>query len=353
MFRGLYIAGTGMIGNTTAIDVVSNNLSNTSTLSYKKDFTTQESFNDVLISKLNGQSVKNNNSVSPIKVTDENELYSVTTTRGYFRVKNDEGISNNSALKFRANEEGYLSTYYLNDNREPMKGEGNLVQGAKGKVFVGQEKFTVDENGQVLVGGQVKDKLLFNPSVNVIGTMNSGIRVSRISTDFEQGDLQVTDNPLDLAIEGKGFFEVETPAGNRYTRNGAFKINADFEIVTSEGYKVIGSNGPIVLKSDDVVVNKFGEIAENGVVVDKFKMINPLNTENMVKIGQSMYKMTKPIQDQPFSGEIVQGSLEGSNTSSITEMIELLRLYRSYETNQRIITSYDSTMEKLLTDLGR
>lgn len=353
MFRGLYIAGTAMMGNTTSIEVVSNNLSNANTASYKKDFTTQESFNDVLISKINGQSMKNNSPTSPVKSEVIGNSYTLNTTGGYFKVRNDEGLSYNSTIKFNVNEDGYLSTYYLNDTRVPTKGQGNMVQGYKGDVYVGDEAFTIDEAGQVIAGGQVIDKLLFTPSANVIGTMNSGVRISQITTDFEQGALERTENDLDFALEGSGFFELETPSGTRYTRNGSFKINSDMELVTTEGYKVMGIDGPIVLTGEQIVVNKFGEIAENEVIIDKFKIVNPVNTQDMKKIGESLYLTINPVEDQPFDGDIIQGFLEGSNVNSVMEMVGMLTLYRTYEANQRVISSYDRSIEKLLTDLGR
>jgi flagellar basal-body rod protein FlgG len=353
MFRGLYIASTGMLANTTAIDVVSNNLANASTLGYKKDFLSQESFNDVLISKLNGASLKNNSASGPIKVTEDKGNFTVETSGGYFKVKNDQGLSFNKMIKFHTDEKGYLSTNYLNDNKETIKGFGNRVQGQKGDIFVGEDSFTVDASGQILVGGQVKDKLVSSPPGNVIGTMNSGVRISQIVTSFQQGDLQTTESYTDFAILGKGFFEVDTPDGVRYTRSGSFLINSEGELVTTEGNKIVGADGPIVLESDDFSVNKFGEISVNGVIVDKFKIVNPANSQDMKKSGQSLYRLVRPSEDIPFEGSILQGSVEESNTSSINEMIEMLQLYRNYETNQKIISSYDSTMEKLLTDLGR
>lgn len=352
MFRGLYIAGTAMLGTNTAIDVVSNNLSNSNTLTYKKDFVTQESFNDVLMAKIKGQSLKDNGLRAPVEFNEQGDYYTAQTTSGYFTIKNDQGISYNSAIKFRVDEEGYLSTFLLNDSRMPLKGVGNRIQGAGGDLFVGDQTFEIDEKGQLLVGGTVQDQLMTNPGGQIIGTMNSGMRISQIVTNFEQGDLQTTENPLDLALLGHGFFEVDTPGGVRYTRNGSFKINADLELVTSEGYKVMGLDGPIVLGGDAFVVNKFGEISENGVLTDKIKIVNPSNSHDMKKIGASLYRATKELEDTPFEGEVIQGALEGSNINSVSEMIEMIQQYRSYEANQRLITSYDNSIDKLLTSLG-
>lgn len=344
MFRGLYIASTAMNANTTSIDVVSNNLSNANTISYKKDFVTQESFNDILISKMNGSSLKNYTPAKPVLSAENDGVYTLSTSNGYFRVKNNEGMSNNRSVKFRVDSEGYLSTYYSSD-----KNLGNRVQGSNGDIYVGDQSFSFDDKGQLLIGGQVKDQLLFSPGANVIGTMSSGIRISQVVTNFEQGDLQTTDNPGNFAILGQGFFELNTPMGTRYTRNGSFVVDNQNHLATSEGYTLMGIDGPITVEDDNFSVNKFGEISVNNVIVDRIKVVNPQNVVDLKKVGQSLYQMDAELVEQPFTGDIIQGAVEGSNVASVTEMIDIMQLYRNYEANQKVIASYDKSMEKLLS----
>ena len=155
---------------------------------------------------------------------------------------------------------------------------------------------------------------------------------------------------------GKGFFSIQTPAGERYTRAGGFVINSNKELLTSEGYPVLGLNGPIKLEDYDgenLVVNKFAELSIGGQVVDKFKLVNPDRLERVKKAGATAYRYDGEMNSLPFEGEVVQGFLEGSNVDSFKEMIQIMELYRLYESAQRVVRSYDDTLAKTVNDVAR
>jgi len=353
MLRGLYTASTALVSKTKALDVTSNNLANINTDGYKRDYVTYESFEDVLISKYNGQYANNEFASKSIDVKENDGVYTLETLSGYFQVQTNDELSHNKSVKFMKNEEGYLSTFYLNGVGEVHEGIGYKVQGQNGDVYIGDEDFEVDDTGQVLVGGKVVDNLLHSYNNNVIGTINGGTKVKRIITDYEQGTLKPTENQLDFALEGKGFYTVESPVGTRYTRDGNFKLNGDYELVTNEGYNVMGFDGPIILEDGSINVNLFGELTVDGEIVDKFQIVNPENVHDMHKEGDGLYYMDEEMIDMKFEGNVRQGFIEGSNVNSIQEMIEVMQLYRNYESSQKLVTTYDSTLEKVINEVGR
>lgn len=352
MLRGLYISASSLVAKTETLDVTSNNLANAQTTGYKKDFVTYEPFENVLISKINGQYRNDELTQNQIDIRQNNGEYTMDTKNGYFEVNSKNGISHHKSVEFHKDADGYLSTFYLNSRGDIIEGMGYRLQGQNGDINVGDSEFEIDDLGQVLVGGQVVDQLIHNYSGNIIGTMSGGIRVDRVVTDFEQGELAGTSNPLDFAIDGEGFFTIETPNGTRYSRGGNFKLNADYELVTNEGYNVVGFDGPIVLGDGEISVNDFGEITMDGEIIDKFAMVNPKNIQDMHKEGLSLYSMDGDLEDLGFEGQVRQRFIENSNINTVNEMINMITLYRNYESNQKLVTTYDGTLDKVINEVG-
>jgi flagellar basal-body rod protein FlgG len=353
MLRGLYSVSTVLEQNTRAINVMSNNLANVNTHGYKKDLAMYEEFSAKLISKMGGNDPTTVGGIATVTITERDDTKLATTSNGYFRVEGDGGVSYNTSVELRAGDDGILRTVYRNGYQNVIKDAGQKVLGANGPIQVGDQGFEVDEAGNVLVGGQIVDSLVYQAPKGVIGTMSGGIKFNRVVTDLSQSDLQRTETALDFGLNDKGFFTVMTPQGERYTRNGQFKINSNMELVTDENYNVIGMDGPIVLDDRNISVNKFGEIAAGGVLVDKFKIVNPSNVERLKKIGASIYRFDGEMEEEAYGGDVLQGFLEGSNVDSLKEMIQIMEMYRSYESAQRVVRSYDDTLGKAVNDVAR
>lgn len=354
MIRGLYISATQLLTNQKLLDAIGNNVANIDSTGFKKDEIQQESFNDILITKYNGSS-KNIEFGNP-KVTVENngKDYKLETDQGYFRMKTKTAISYDKTLKFSVDEKGYLSTYYMNSDKTRDGNLGDRILGLKGEIFVGDQDFTVNEQGQVLVAGQAVDSLVYKPNQDVIGTMGSGVKALRIVTDFSQGTLVPTGGNLDIGLRGQGFMEVATPFGPRYTRNGSLDLNANRELVTSEGYFIQGFNGNITLQSDNVQINEFGEIIENGEIIDKIKTVNFTNVGDLRKIGSSLFAFSENPTGEitTFEGKVTQGSVEQSNVDSISEMIKMISVQRDYESGQKLIRTIDETLSRAVNEVG-
>lgn len=356
MIRGLYISGTNLKVNQGKIDAISNNLANIETIGFKKSDILAESFNDILINKFNGSSNQINQAFTEMEIKQSGENYFAETDYGYFRVKNQEGISHNKNVKFSLDKDGFLSTYYLNSDKSKDTTRGNRLIGSDGnEIFVGEDEFTLEKNGDVLVNGAKINNLIHQTSLNVIGTMSAGVRIDRTYVDFVQGPLQRSENNLDVAIEGEGFMEVDTPFGKAYTRAGLLTIDQNRILQTSPGYNVVGQNGDIVLETDNIEINEYGEIISNGQLVDKIKLANFTEKSDLIQVGGTLFKPKENMSGQmvAFDGAVRQGFLEGSNADAINESIRIINYYREYESGQRIIRAYDETIGKAVNEVGR
>ena len=100
----------------------------------------------------------------------------------------------------------------------------------------------------------------------IVGKLGTGVEVNEVYTEFEQGSLQRTENPFDLALEGRGFFTVATERGDRYTRDGGFTINNEGILVTKNGNPVLGENGPIKVQQNNFMINERGEVLVNAAL---------------------------------------------------------------------------------------
>jgi flagellar basal-body rod protein FlgF len=159
-------------------------------------------------------------------------------------------------------------------------------------------------------------------------------------TDMTQGNLERTGNPLDVAIKGNGFLTVQTPNGERFTRNGAFQVNSAGQLVTSEGYQVMGENGPITMQPNDrdVRISADGTISvREGANVDveslrgKLRMTSFDNPGLLRKDGSSTFSAPNGVNALPdTTSEFIQGSIEKSNVNSVMEMTRMIEVTRTY-----------------------
>jgi flagellar basal-body rod protein FlgF len=182
----------------------------------------------------------------------------------------------------------------------------------------------------------------------------------RKTVDFTQGSLQPTGNTFDLAIEGRGFFAVDTPSGMRLTRNGHFQLNADGSLVTAEGFPVQGENGNVVLPNMDkrqaanITVNEAGEVIADREPLARLRIVDVAAPDQLRKDHEALFLVEGQVavtlpHDQLH---VRQGYLEESNVEGIQEMIAMIELSRSFETDQKIIQSQDATMDRSL-DIGK
>lgn len=191
------------------------------------------------------------------------------------------------------------------------------------------------------------------PESPTIGTMGVGVMVDEVATDYSTGTIRTTGNDFDLAIEGRGFFAVETPQGKRYTRNGTFAKSSKGELVTSDGYRVLGQNGPIIINGGKMEVSTDGRVLVDNNEVGKLEITEFANEKALKKEGASLFLEPSGQQGQVATGSVRQGTLEMANVNVIGEMVNLISNYRAYEINGKVIQSHDSLMGKAANDVGK
>jgi flagellar basal-body rod protein FlgG len=212
----------------------------------------------------------------------------------------------------------------------------------------------------------------------IIGKIGTGVEVNEVFTVFEQGAMKETQSDFDIALDGKGFFAVSTPWGERYTRNGSFQLGKEGFLETKEGYPVLGENGPIRVKANNFQVDKDGRIWINAeyaddpellvarerntwddtVHLDTLKIVDFDLDRYLKKQGSSLYRSTPTsgdarIQEQGSRPRVVQGFTEASNVDPVLEMVRMIEVNRAYEANQKAVQSGDSMLGVLINQVSR
>jgi flagellar basal-body rod protein FlgG len=175
----------------------------------------------------------------------------------------------------------------------------------------------------------------------------------RTYTDFAQGPLRATGNPLDVALEGKGFFVVEQTGEMFYTRQGTFSLNAEGMLVTQSGQLVQGQQGPIQIHGTQVDIDQTGQVLVNGKVVERLKLVEVPST-TLEKVGESLFKQREPnLSAQDATAVVVrQGTLELSNSQLVRLMGSVIQTSRAYEAYQKVIQILDETAGQAVREIA-
>ncbi len=211
---------------------------------------------------------------------------------------------------------------------------------------------------------KIKDSSAYNLSRG-IGDVSLGVKIGECYTDYGQGSFRVTDNIYDLAIDGDGFFAISytNKAGEtsvKYTRDGAFSVTREGYLVTKDGDYVLnqaaaqagnpGQAGYIRVDPNlPLVVDDNGNLYQNNALVGQVGLVDFANYDFLAKYGENMYDLVEGGQVQASNARIEQGTLEMSNVNVVSEMVEMINVTRAYESNQKIIQTIDSTLEKAVT----
>lgn len=180
------------------------------------------------------------------------------------------------------------------------------------------------------------DLLLQNASSGrAVGSLGMGVSVDRVVTDLTPGPVRITGEPFDFAVEGEGYFGVQTPQGLSYTRNGQFQAAGNGTLVTSTGAPVLGPNGqPVVLQPD-------GTVAEGAVGV--FAVQGARKRGDTFMEGQAA---------GPATGRARSGALEGSGADPARSMVDMIASFRAFESGQKVLTTIDESLQKAANQVG-
>jgi len=196
--------------------------------------------------------------------------------------------------------------------------------------------------------------------VEYLETTDSGEKMSFVQDislvrNLTEGQMTTTENPLDLAIVGEGDFEIETPVGPRYSRNGVFQLNADGQLVTSSGQPVLGEGGqPITLppNSTDVTITRDGTISTSQGPAGRLRLVRFEDEQAMVKLADGLYDAdgqdALPVED----AEVMQGMVEGSNVQGIIELTRMIETARSYSSTGKLVNDEHERLRRAIQSLG-
>lgn len=230
---------------------------------------------------------------------------------------------------------------------------------------------TVGYKKQSLVFKNIYDSNIIQKSaktgdIRSLGELSIGSQVQKLTYDFSQGALDKTGNTFDLALEGDGFFKIQSNDGNiSYTRNGSFTLNNNGNLVTKDGDLVldnkgkpikINTNGVVMRSINDIIISEEGQISldneTNPIKMQKIGVYDFSNKEDMICVGGSKFKPTDITTNPELKAEkfaVQQGSLEMSNANVVNEMIKTISTSRNYEALSKLVKANGDS----LTDVMR
>lgn len=204
---------------------------------------------------------------------------------------------------------------------------------------------------------RLNDTQNFVSNDKTIGKITYGAKVDEVYTDFTQGSVIATNLETDLAIQGDGFFVVQTPNGLAYTRDGNFTVNQNGDLVTKEGYNVMGQEGAINLGESymglagKLSVQNNGEVYVDSEYIDTLDLASFEDNKALTKMKDNLF--TGAGARQEFTGSVIQSYLETANVNPVSAMVDMITVARAYETNQKMIQTQDSLLGKAVNELGR
>jgi flagellar basal-body rod protein FlgF len=172
-------------------------------------------------------------------------------------------------------------------------------------------------------------------------------------TNFGPGILQGTGNPFHLAIEGDGYFVIQTANGERYTRNGSFTMKSDGTLITPEGNAILGEAGPLRLRGQNIEVGIDGKVRSDNNEIGKLRIARFIDNAKVSKVGVNRFSSDAENVTAAEDARMYQGFLEQSNVSPIECMMVMVSVQRQFESYQRAIKLMDSVTEKMIGDSAR
>lgn len=195
--------------------------------------------------------------------------------------------------------------------------------------------------------------------------LGTGVRVVGTAKQFSQGNLQVTDQPLDMAVNGRGFFQVLMPDGNiSYTRDGEFQLNSDGDIVNPEGYPLqpninVPDNATKVTVGKDGTVTAVVDNQAQPVNLGQITLVNFVNPQGLQAMGNNLYRETNASGNAAEGeaglgglGTIEQGTTEASNVQVVEELVNMITTQRAYEMNSKVVSATDQMLQFVTNNIG-
>lgn len=191
---------------------------------------------------------------------------------------------------------------------------------------------------------------------NLEAAPGGGVKTVETFSDLQAGVFRNTGNPLNAAIQGPGYFVVDTPGGERFTRSGDFAVDVDGNLATPNGYKVQGEGGgPIDVRGGTVNIDQAGAVTVDGIPAGRIRVVEFEEPERLLRQGDSLYNATDEVRQRMTEGgnsSVQQSNLEMSNVNLPVEMGGMILGMRAYEANQRVIQTLDATIGRLIEQVA-
>ena len=195
--------------------------------------------------------------------------------------------------------------------------------------------------------------------------LGTGVRVVGTAKQFTQGNLQITEQPLDMAVNGRGFLQVQMPDGQTaYTRDGQFQLNSDGDVVNPSGYALepninIPENATNVTIGRDGTVTAVTDDQAAPINLGQITLVDFINPQGLQAIGNNLFKETNASGD-PTEGEaglaglgtLEQGSIESSNVEVVEELVNMITTQRAYEMNSKVVSTTDQMLQFITNNIG-
>jgi flagellar basal-body rod protein FlgF len=209
----------------------------------------------------------------------------------------------------------------------------------------------------VNTSGYKGQRLAFNEvlAVRLSPGMRSGgfVAVGDQRTNFLQGMHQSTENPFHLAIDGEGYFVIETPRGERYTRSGGFTLSADGTVITPQGEPLLGEGGPIQVLGGKIDIGMDAIVRSDNAEVGKLRIVRFLDDRQVAKEGANLFRSEVENVEEIVTPRVIQGNLEQSNVSPIDSMVSMITIQRQFEAYERAMKLMDGATQKMIADASR
>ncbi len=176
-------------------------------------------------------------------------------------------------------------------------------------------------------------------------TNNYGV-LGSTRMDQQQGAISSTGNSMDFAIQGSGYFAVATAGGTQYTRNGAFQVSPQGQLITSNGDAVLGQGGVIKLPPGQLSISPDGTISANGAIAGKLRMVEFAPGTQPAAAGNNNYTVPQGSVKTSTGSTVHQGMLESSNVNPVTSVVQLIDAQRSAETMRHVLSMFDTEIDK-------
>lgn len=204
-------------------------------------------------------------------------------------------------------------------------------------------------------GSRTVFKEMLAEADGIVNESHRQVRLDDVQTDFSTGGIKVTNNSLDVAISGDGFFEVETEDGLRYTRAGSFKINQEGNLTMLEGHLLIGDGGPVATPPDKALhLMENGQIMADDLELGKLKIVEFKDRSKLVQTGHNLWKAPEGLESEILEEpRVIPGAIERSNVNAVKAMTEMVRISRSYEALLKAVETFRTADKRTVSDLGR